>query len=653
MIAPHNAPPTSYHSQCSCNPRQAQHGLPLPFTLSTEQPLAAMASEAVAAAGLPVPSTSPSDPSATAPVKVLCEGKARIPFTGDEGVFYNKVQVFNRDLSILVISAFTHRRQREWDVRQSKRPSYQPCRPRPSHIPSSVPTPFPPPGPSQDVDLPSESPCDSPPSPLPEEAKTPMEVDAPPRPPLPFPGIRILEALSATGLRSIRYFLEIPSVSHILVNDFDPTAVASIRANVSFNELSPAVVQPSHGDAKLVMYQQVGVGKLFDVIDLDPYGSACEFLDAAVQAVSDGGLLAITCTDKAVLCGAWGEVSYAKYGGYALKGKTCHEMAIRLVLGALQSAAARYRRHIEPLLSLSIDFYVRVFVRVRESQMQVKGAASRSAIMYQCMGCEAHYLQRLGRIHQVKDQPVKHTAAQGPPCLTRCPDCQSAFRVGGPMWADALHDTAFIDEALASLATDPTRFATHGRIQAMLGVARKELPVPLYYSLATLCQVLHCVQPKIWLIRAGLMNAGYECSDTHSLPDGIKTTAPAHVVWDVMRAYIKANPDAMGKHLKPDTPATIVLSKEPTSVPTPPAAPLDRQVPLALCPTHCITFSVSVCRITVDFTYVDGCDSSTKTTGGRSTSRHSPPLCTSAVLLLTDGCVCLSVCVAVVLRWCE
>ncbi len=45
----------------------------------------------------------------------------------------------------------------------------------------------------------------------------------------------------------------------------------------------------------------------------------------------------------------------------------------------------------------------------------------------------------------------------------------------------------------------------------------------------------------------------------------------------------------------------------------------------------------------MDFTYVDGCDSSTKNTGGRSTSRHSPPLSTSAVLLLTDGCVCLSV----------
>ncbi len=41
----------------------------------------------------------------------------------------------------------------------------------------------------------------------------------------------------------------------------------------------------------------------FSIIDLDPYGSPTPFLDAAVQSVADGGLLCITCTDMAVLCG--------------------------------------------------------------------------------------------------------------------------------------------------------------------------------------------------------------------------------------------------------------------------------------------------------------------------------------------------------------
>lgn len=76
------------------------------------------------------------------------------------------------------------------------------------------------------------------------------------------------------------------------------------------------------------MYSHRGEGKRFDVIDIDPYGSASSFIDGAVQAVSNGGLstskqcgkftfanpidfvflsvglLCITCTDLAILTGS-------------------------------------------------------------------------------------------------------------------------------------------------------------------------------------------------------------------------------------------------------------------------------------------------------------------------------------------------------------
>lgn len=40
----------------------------------------------------------------------------------------------------------------------------------------------------------------------------------------------------------------------------------------------------------------------FDVIDLDPYGTVCPFLDSAMHSCNDT-LLCITCTDSRVLCG--------------------------------------------------------------------------------------------------------------------------------------------------------------------------------------------------------------------------------------------------------------------------------------------------------------------------------------------------------------
>lgn len=100
------------------------------------------------------------------------------------------------------------------------------------------------------------------------------------------------------------------------------------------------------------MYQSQAERAPFDVIDLDPYGSPAPFLDAAVQAVSEGGeswgtphplrtplgppktpltpffpgLLCVTCTDMAVMAGNSAETCYGKYGAVSLKGRFCHEM---------------------------------------------------------------------------------------------------------------------------------------------------------------------------------------------------------------------------------------------------------------------------------------------------------------------------------------
>ena len=70
------------------------------------------------------------------------------------------------------------------------------------------------------------------------------------------------------------------------------------------------------------------VDKRFDIVDIDPYGGANIFLDAAVQSVKDGGLLCVTCTDMAVLCGNHPEACFAKYGAMPLHSKFCHEMVI-------------------------------------------------------------------------------------------------------------------------------------------------------------------------------------------------------------------------------------------------------------------------------------------------------------------------------------
>lgn len=45
--------------------------------------------------------------------RLLVEGQAAIPFSEGNEVFYNKVQEFNRDISVHVIKLFAERRLRE------------------------------------------------------------------------------------------------------------------------------------------------------------------------------------------------------------------------------------------------------------------------------------------------------------------------------------------------------------------------------------------------------------------------------------------------------------------------------------------------------------------------------------------------------------
>jgi len=87
-------------------------------------------------------------------------------------VFYNPVQEFNRDISIMCIREFSKMRQEELAGRKRG-----------------------------------------------------------------FDGIAILEALAATGLRSVRYLKEIESVKTLIANDIDPTATELMQKNFDFNSI--------------------------------------------------------------------------------------------------------------------------------------------------------------------------------------------------------------------------------------------------------------------------------------------------------------------------------------------------------------------------------------------------------------------------------
>lgn len=143
----------------------------------------------------------------------------------------------------------------------------------------------------------------------------------------------------------------------------------------------------------------------------------------------------ITATDMAVFSGSSPEACYVKYGSIPLKAKSCHEMAIRILLHTIESTANRYGKYITPLLSVSADFYIRVFLRIYTSPYLCKRTSSKQSWVYQCTGCDTLTLQPLGII-KANPSPsnpnqVKFGLPTGPAINTNCVHCQHRHHVRG------------------------------------------------------------------------------------------------------------------------------------------------------------------------------------------------------------------------------
>lgn len=237
----------------------------------------------------------------------------------------------------------------------------------------------------------------------------------------------ILDALSATGLRALRYAKEIPFATSVTANDMSEKATQSIALNVKHNKLEKKI-QAHTGNAIAYMYSYCDK-KGYDVIDLDPYGTASPFIDSAIQAINDEGLLCVTCTDSAIFAShGYLEKTFSLYGGLPLTGDSCHEGGLRLILHAIAQSAARYGMAIEPLLSLSIDYYIRVFVRVRKSPNDVKFLAGKTMLVYHCdSGCGSWKTQYLAKHREQKAKNnstfYKHGFNHGPSANEHCEHC--------------------------------------------------------------------------------------------------------------------------------------------------------------------------------------------------------------------------------------
>ncbi|KAJ5550729.1 tRNA (guanine(26)-N(2))-dimethyltransferase [Penicillium sp. DV-2018c] len=520
-----------------------------------------------------------------------------------QSVFYNPIQQFNRDLSVLAIRAHGEhimdlRKQKAAQKLKKRAGNGEKKRKREDDDQTENPRPAP--STEQKGDAETDKEVVVPlAEPEPKSATKPEQAD-------PVPSFTVLDALSATGLRALRYASELPFVTKVVANDLSESAIKSMKTNIAYNDIK--TIQPNLADARVYMYGLDNANK-FDVIDLDPYGTASPFLDAAVQAAKDGGLLCVTCTDAGVWASTgYSEKAFSLYGGIPLKGAHSHEGGLRLILNSLAMSASKYGVAIEPLLSLSIDFYARVFVRVHRSPAQVKFNAGNTMLVYNCdAGCGAWSTQTIGSTKAKKDRrgnPIHHHGInKGPTVGPQCEHCGSKTHLAGPMWAGPLHNPHFIQKILDMLpGADPDTYQTCARIEGMLTTALEEdldlapsqsetstsnqpapetksqqdveypaiIPrtdvaaqekYPFYFSLSSLAKVVHSTTIPIDEFRGAIAHLGYRSTRSHTKPNSIRTDAPWDVIWEIVREWIRQRAPIKKSSLKPGTPGAAIMAK--------------------------------------------------------------------------------------------
>src|SRR6056297_1537905 len=317
------------------------------------------------------------------------------------------------------------------------------------------------------------------------------------------PADSYLDATAASGVRGVRAAADGWNVTTC---DVDPDAVALAEQNFAHNDLDGDV---RHEDANVRMHQQ-----RYDVVDVDPFGTPIPFADAADR--STRGLLCVTATDTAPLCGAHFMSGVRKYGAVPRNTEYHAEMGLRVLLSSLVRTAGRFDVAARPVMSHVTDHYARTYLSVSEGAKAANDLFDDLGYVDHCQHCLFRRADR-GLIAEPMDE---------------CPHCGHHLQTAGPLWLGPAHDAEFVDAVRAHVTEE---MGTADRARDLLATISDELHLPMHYDQHRLYKRWNesAVGMDDFLER--LRDAGFEASRTHYGGTTFKTTADVEEIADAVR----------------------------------------------------------------------------------------------------------------------
>ncbi len=303
-----------------------------------------------------------------------------------------------------------------------------------------------------------------------------------------------LDAMTASGVRGVRAAADGWDVTCCDIKD-EATDLA--RANLERNDCEATVIRQ---DANACMHEGV-----FDVVDLDPYGTPMPFADAAFANARN--LVCVTATDTAPLCGAHFNSGVRSYSAIPQNTDYHTEMGVRVLLSALARSAARFDVGIHPLLTHATSHYVRTYLELEHKATAADAALEDLGYLYHCEDC----------LYREADPGLIATP------LETCPHCGGErLLTAGPVWLGPTCDPDFVAEVRKEV---PGEFAAAETARELCRTLEAELATPTHYDQHKLCKNWGLPANAMDDFLADLEAAGHEASRAHYGGTTFKTNA--------------------------------------------------------------------------------------------------------------------------------
>ena len=311
--------------------------------------------------------------------------------------------------------------------------------------------------------------------------------------------LRVLDALSGCGVRSLRYWQE-SKADFLWVNEGNPEHSSTLKQNLS-QAISPDCYRITHQDAHRVFFSCYANCDYYDLVDVDCFGTAVPYINSMLWATKIGGLIYLTATDGRTLTGHLPENSIQAYGAIARSHPAAQEQALRILIGSTQQQAATKGLGIEPVFSLFTGRTYRLMMRLVAKPRLNKNDYGFIAYCHSCGNYQTVEWRKLNQLS----------------CKCQHP----AITVSGPMWLGRLHDPQQI-ERFTLLAQ---QLGWH-KIVKLLDLMAGEIDLPPYfYTLQEIGRRGKLDLPQRSHLIQALKDQGYYAAATHMNPQAIKTNA--------------------------------------------------------------------------------------------------------------------------------